>query len=1494
MRKDKVSTYSTSNIDSGLLDKFQNIESDSDIISFIQNQSLIKLLNNWSYFLTVNDHKQFISISKKLNRITNRINQIIHYDSTIKKDGDDTNNINLSDQLKLLELKPQINDFYKDLINNHIKTINKTFYNFSRGNLINPSLIFLQDFINYNNHSLINEFINNFDTNSSNFIKISSTTNKIIRTNFIKFWILLLSNVSSFIRKDLLMNYKIMNNFWKFIDEDNFEIWIMVCDFINDKIINDSNFKKSTKCKILNENFLFKFIQILSKIDNPLFNSTVKDKYHSLINLLVTDFTNGLVYIQQIDNGVPITINNKIFKINNKIIYTLLTFLKPWEFNNHCQFVITILNSNQELIGPYMNWIVSNGGGYHDPSLTSWWIGHTYLYNQILNLSLNSKNNEDFESILLAPLSKSSIIKCLELKKKLINQLILQIIYLQLNKLNNSSSSIIISIVLNHLPSLNLILPFLNDENKIIKLTAIMIINKLENLKPSLSTQLSKLIENNINKVDLVNKFDLILLDNYISIQSNNDEFKWYNKQGSNSFFTNLIKLSKINLLNLKIFNILIKLVKNLLIFNTTNLIESPILPLCQLPPPNDDIAKLLDETIARSIKFPYKYLDKSHDCYQDLSLFVIVLFEQFKFIEQSQENKSWLIDFCKQLIIIGEPELPILELLGEQKNLSFDDLPSNFLPINKFQFGQLLKQLTKFNKNDDIIDIFTKLGNYIMSDNSLHHFITTKNFWGKFFDNFESNDSKILIIHLLNELFQQIDSIKSNSNDFNQFIYNNLQSTDTNEIYSKFCWVLSNNQLIEVSSNFNNQSLNQIYQEILDRKIIIKQPNFEKLINLPNFEKILIHFKIPLDLIKHDLVKYNYLLKNVNEDELIQLNNTDSDDILYLLGSTSVKYLELNHDLIIPIALSLKDFEKSLKIFNNGLKYFDVNQLQTILFNYINNDGVNNLKHSFNPEFIKLLLKLSSSIQINEWVFKSMLYITKKFAESTNLSSNFNNFLIEFDNLNIFQYKIPMSIINTQLEVILSSKNWINESIYLKHVSSLINSKSIQYEKLIQIFINNEHNALNKLPNLNNESSRFESGLIIHKLFNLNITKNSSEILLENLLLFYLGSTRKEDYLIKSILVSIEDNISKTWINKITNWDFQDELSSNDIELVGQEKLFIKDKSNFIISINKNFIMNSIKHFNSPSSYDYNDTIYDSEFLLMIIINNEEFLSEVVDETDNNNKIKFNLKKLIDSNLLQFLIVNLSNANEYITNIVKVIIQGLLKSINDQDFKDKNIFQVYLCNIINTLRNPQYNHNNLIIWYNYSNIISILNNPGHFLYEKVFRYVLSNPIINEIPLYKDIINPSLEDESSGTINDQYYRQVNWLVDSLIDGAKTEKDLNIIKSKKIIEWIMNLYNSLYVPDNIKQNILRFIYTIQFINNGSDLLITRFSILSDLEMIKDSLIKQDLISIHDEQLSLNIDQIMIRFGLILQNNKRIADWTAGDLTNVIKRIHTDSI
>lgn len=1486
----KGNHYSTANIDWPVIEAFNKLSSDDDYFLFVR-QYLNKLLPNWSFFLTTNNHGDFLALTKKLGDLVEFL-------------------VKHSSKLVELDCKSLVDDFFNSFLNDYIKTIYKCL-TLNKNNLSLAICIILKNIVDYNNALIINNILNTFDFNLPVLVKLMGTRNKQIRQTFIKFWFSLISKVSSFNKMSLLMNFKIMNNIWKSIEFDDFEMWVFTFDFITQQICHDTNFKKSTKCKILNENFLQKFSMILNKIDNPMYEQLVKDSYYNLFELLVGDEKYGLIYPQNQNTGVELSINNRTFKINNKIIYTLLTFLKPWEAYNHLTITINILRASHELIAPYTNWIVANGGGYHDPSLTSWWVGHTLLYNHILSIK-DLTVNDDFELISLPPLSKSSLIKCTESKKNLVKQLSLQLIYLQLSQLieNKTVSLKTIELVMNNLPPVSSFYSLINHENKIIRLTVLQIINYLEILRPSQNSNLSNIINKEITlNSNYEDNYNLILLNNYLSIQSSNADFKWFNKSNNstNSFFSNLVKLSSLPNLNSKIYKILVKLVtsNNLIIFNSSKtLIDSPVLALVEssgLINNDSTILNLLDETISRSIKFPYKYLDLSHDKYNDLSIFVVALFEQLGFVtDRSSQLNAWLIEFCQYLIIIGEPKDAIVSLLGEDplpNNSEKLKIKRNAVPRDKLEFGIQLMNLSLSKNENKIIELFTNLGSFIIDDLSLHYYITTEKFWGKFFKNIASKLGKneILIITLINELFKQVKTFEEPT-DFRTFIFNHLTGTKANHgLLSGFIWILSNDQLVKLSENYESEILVEVYEEILRRNIKIT-PNFEKLIDLEGFDKILVHYHdIPLPLIQDRLIEFQYLINNVNQDALSELNNIEDENLLYLLGSLNQLFLDFNFDKIKPIALSLSDWNKSLKIFNMRFDSFDSEVIHNKIFEFVD---ANNLKLTFNKNFVKLMTRLNSNSQkLNEWFQKSMLYVTKKLAESSYpLSSNFLEYLSSFGEL-IQQGKltIPISLINAQLEVIVSNKYLVLDLEVLKYTNTIIVSKSIEFEKFLQIFVNNEQNILYKLPSEDNKLLRIESSSIIDKFFSLNPKKNSTEILLSKILNFYLGSIRADDVVLKSILKTIEKNISKTWISKVSNWDFSNEITQDELELVGdQPRLIINDKSTYVVSINKNFILNSIKFFNHTNSnlmsYNYSDTIYDSEFLILLIINNEELFREHTDE-DNNLKVKINLKQLIDSNLLQFLIINLSNSNADIANVVKILINGILKSIDqNQDFKDINIFKVYLSNVINTLRRPQNNSDYTIIWYNYSALISILINPGHFLYDKTVRYVLSNPVINDIPLYNEIVLPMIEDETTESIHDQFYRQVNWLIHNLTYGSKTPGDIKLIKSKKIIEWVMNLFNSKYTNFVTKQAILKFIYVIQEINQeGSDLLITRFSILADFEIIKQSLRTANLLNADNDILSLNVDEIIIRFSLILENNKRIADWTGGDLPIVVKRI-----
>ncbi|ODV77490.1 uncharacterized protein CANTADRAFT_7951 [Suhomyces tanzawaensis NRRL Y-17324] len=1688
--KRKWERPTSSNVDSSLLEKLAEIVNSKDeapLIKFIESSSLSRILSNWSYFALVNDQSQFIDISLKLSQVTHRINSVTNPDTT-----SDPNSV--TSQLAILNLKPQIIEFYKSILNDHIKVVYRALNNY-KPSLTNPTLRILTNMIEYD-ASIAIEFLNTFDLTLTILPKLllpgkNDNAKKgylPIRATFIRFWIALLSKAPSHHRQDLLVtNVKIMNNWWKFMFEaDSIETLELVIEFIDTKILKEPNFRRSIKCKILNENFMHKIQLIFNRNDNETFSA----KFTEFMEVLATDSKIGLVYPveklwqSQISTGVDIQLNNKTFKIHNKLIYTLLTTLKPWENNGQLQFVVKILKLTPELVPAYMNWMIQHGGGYHDPTLTSWWVGHTLLYTHIIQLPIPQQilkqvtNDSSFisqehsydsktvsDNICLAPLSKQALTKCLETNKLLITQFTLQLIVFILQKLDEVLKSGIITnrqelidLTFYNLPDLSNIIQVYskNPDSKLIKLTLLMIINLYEKMYPKAASSalVTKVSSNGINEVikaDLINctGYDLTLLNHYLSIQSNQDQeqdLKWWNKPNDgNSFFTCLIRLassaapatSRTSLdesLVWRLSNLLSTLTDNKLLFNK-DLIASPILALIYASSDyttNITIWNFLDEVISRTIRTPYKYLDLAHEKYNDVSLFVVAIYEQFKFVLKNNTDDTvleWLFKLSRYLIVIGESKDALISIMKDYlvnesgfkenfQSLELDDTVEqsgnsfvNYITnisnkelvkkssqlskrtiLSKFDLAGLITRLklivndSSINKVDDLlVELVSKLGNFLLasvsSDAQLYNYMVSKHFWTGL--TLEKQDSatvsgkKLFVGGLLNEVFQQLPGVPQAESYLNTKIYQIISgresySTEQQLYFAQFAWILSDSQIRELSSQFGpNQLLTlKVCEYCLERDIKVGSKYFRSILSC-EFDKTFIVDKqqILSRLVESNLVELDeniveeienilsspsnhYLLKSLINSSISSKNEVinyligksetiNDENLLCYIGYSICSVLETiqNSNLemffirITKIATNLLESEnieqwaQLLTILANGLKYIGQEESEIIIgqvFVYVEKVGLKNSMLSEFASFILGFIQHSKNInsEITSWIHKSMLYITKKFAESPELSSNFDSFLKaialivqQITSMNNSVWKlIPVSIINTQLEVILNHPKWVNYEKYLEYVNLVIMTgqrSTIQYEKLLQIFINNPANELNSLPNIT--KARFYSALIIHNLFHYDVSKNSSVGLLEKIALFYLGSIRCEDLLLKTIFVEIESKIATSWVYKVTSWEFSEELTNNEIELTGEgeKRLVEKDKSSLTICLSKRFINNTIKngaritapvHIKGESvenslsklnewystneimiDQSYQNTIYDTETLLMLLIHNDEFVK--IEKDEEGDKISFDLKSLIESNMLQVIIVGLSSPSETVKSISSVLLQRILKNLEVlESFKDKNIFKVYISNILNTVRNKEQLPN--IIWYVYSSLVPILSNPGHYLYEKAYRYVLSNPSLSrDIPLYKSIIHSQTSSDSELENDESYYKQLVWLLEQFVDGITGSEDINLFKFKGVFEWVMNLTNSPFITMKIKSLIFKFLYIIQNIDHGSDVLITRFGILTSLEQIMQNLDETLL----DEQLKLNLKQVVLRFGVSEGSSKRIRDWTGDDLGEYLGKI-----
>lgn len=742
--------YSQNTLDAGIYSKLDAIVKDlqnnskdntkdyNQLIQFCEKGYLNQLVQNWSYYAQVNNHSMFVKSTILLSKILNLINQ----NASIVDHGDQIIKLLLTDYLKVI---------YRGLNN-------------LRVTITNPILFLLKDIINFNNSKHVEDFLSFFDFSLSSLIKIltptkyelentnfenyinynnnnSSKSNKTVRAAFIEFWIDLIDKTPPLLRKDLLVdNAKIMGAWFKYMDKcDSSNLMINTMNtFIND-ILNEKSFKRMTKTKILNEFALSKLHQMYYSTNKDLVNKT-NDFFlaYGYRNESSVSFPDNCVWFDESPNTniiystaistsattnmrAPVLINQREFKLYNKMLFNILKLFKPWEDDLQSVTLIKILKANPGLVAPYCAYLSTLGS--HDPRMTSYWFGMTLLLDRIINLPIPEfmKNVETdmipsislvMENIIPSSLTRNSLTKMLQNDILVVKQLGCQLLIFAFQKLIkilalydrkgwNSSKSSINTSFFNNIPDLNIIVNALNQvyinhkDNKMILLSLTVILKYYSQCFPNFFsvTLPSKNIYQDIMSKKSFNGVELTILDNFLQFQEfNSTQTKWWNStDGESSLFVSLLKLASSpntkSLTSMKVTNLLRNLLDGSVIFREdllVSLIEALVSSLkvvsktqINLKSDNDksnldSIWKLIDQSILRAIKTPYKYVTMSQP-YENISPCLMVLAEQWKYINQEQitEEQSnltikWILIFYRIMVIIGEDQDGVTRLMKD------------------------------------------------------------------------------------------------------------------------------------------------------------------------------------------------------------------------------------------------------------------------------------------------------------------------------------------------------------------------------------------------------------------------------------------------------------------------------------------------------------------------------------------------------------------------------------------------------------------------------------------------------------------------------------------------------------------------------------------------------------------------------------------------------------------------------------------------------------
>ncbi|XBW36741.1 hypothetical protein QEN19_002318 [Hanseniaspora menglaensis] len=663
-------------------------------------------------------------------------------------------------------------------------------------------------------------------------------------------------------------------------------------------------------------------------------------------------------------------------------------------------------------------------------------------------------------------------------------------------------------------------------------------------------------------------------------------------------------------------------------------------------------------------------------------------------------------------------------------------------------------------------------------------------------------------------------------------------------------------------------------------------------------------------------------------------LDKIDDDEIVKTITQETFTLLQSNNDEVLPFILPFAANKIDFENLENKEKL-----ISSVCY------LVNESTVKFTGPIIKFVTKLITfnTIEfelIKVWYYKTFLFINKKSAIISENEVEESEFLATFNSLSEIMkildpwVYIPKIILNTSLEIVLLQK-WAFKKEIIQFFICLCDKSSnemLETNKAIQFILNNEKNPFKSKTNKTSTEITSLTSILLSTLYYKNIKLNSDVNIALQFIEHYEGTTTLKDRIFYNIMQSIESHTSVSWTQRIGSWDIIEsgqELEQNEVN--DDEKLIVKEKELLSINISKQMVIKTVNNFKfidnkilpqecvpfnkwekilvDDALYaGANDVIYDTRFIMLLILQNNELVNPIdLNEEDAIQVSRFNYKSLMKSGLFSLILISLSNKGDENSLIAYQILKHMVNTLPKTEEENKILkvdlmVQIYLKKIMFTF----HEQNSLtsgdfappIYWYMLSQISFIILDPKHFLYEQVYKWVLSKPklVKYELPIMNIFINFQIKNQDFENLN----KCLNWLLRNMTNGLKTIDDINYLKLIKMFEFLLNFSNNCYCNRLTLSNINKFVYNIQKIVNDYSV-ITRYGVLSLLEAKKYAndfkMSHKNFVTNTEEykqylmilQESLNIQELALRFGVQLTSNKRLLKWTEDDGLKMIKRV-----
>lgn len=1438
-KEDYFDNGTIENLDSAL-NIFENDV--TPLLSFLEDNKWKPLIQAWSYYSQTSNHQKMALYTSKIAWMLECCDK----------------NISLIQYASIV---------VRDILENQLKIIYRCLH-MARSNLTIPILKLLKAIAGFHKGALCTDLYSSFDLSMKALPKL--LTVKELRPVFLRFYLTFMKNGSSLVKKDLVAQRKIIGPWFKEIANDSDEIVLETLKVLKDQIVLDPSFTKTSKISFFNDWMMGCLIKLFNKSNNE-----VVSILSELMHMLCTDSERGVKFQ---DKGWYATQVQ-----NNKLLVNVLRMLKPWDDVEQQNLAVNIMQASPELVAAY-NAAVTDSISF-DPKLSSFWISYGTFYSRVLRLDvpkldiLAPVGEVVVENILPSVLSKSAMSKSLTNTSPMIRYFAAQILVQSLTKLeevfkiyqqNKWDISSVLSGVGSRLPEVQALSECLNTlqsnssgEFSLMKTVMMKLVALFCKLFPEalLTSKLNLPTEflEDLQNAEGLSGLKLIQARSTLTVQARISKVgKWYNKiNGKYSTFTNLLRLGAINKpLSDQVCDLIIDLTRPTLLFQLETLAH-PVYALMRSlkdsigsmdSTQQEQIWNLIDESVARCMRSPYKYVDEfaSLGIQGVLSPFIITLGEQFKYVKQPCKGvEKWVGLYLEYSRVIGEAEFKVdgVKLKGVN---GMEMLLSNNNDIITTEL-ELCAAKQMLLLSDDKFGILDRVDSKQLSDA-----ITSKAFF-----------TGLLKLPYSRYYLQTVRKIAAPC-DFKE-LKNELDQIDNDEIRCDGLWMG-----IELINNntTNGHVFAKLIEQMTGNGKVVDFSSIQQLSKL-KYNRDEAVAAVEANVAAHaaqletaDILAVSQLLIELGNEDLLcsliqstgKFDNESGGKVASLSVAAAVaKYTDYKDDEFfnkhVATAINNLNDKNSLvvlsKALDEGIK-IDVSKIGEFM------DSVDG-QLAVSTELVNLAVKVVNSNSNNDgsiWVRKVCNWLSTRSTITKTVREFASVFALFISRVDIWKI-VPGDEVNAMVMNCMSMLVFSPETIKLATNLAFISyGKPLNHSSLLDALLNQPGGEEEE-----KEKMSATLALLIWKLYMLDPKSHSTEKIQDKVLVKCRGSTAAQDVILLDIVKRIEARLNTSWVNRVFTWTFVNDSTA---------KLFTQMDEGISVNVDMQTIKQSVKRFNTstlslePSMSisqcenavdeyttllpPYGTTVsYDAEFLLMSLTSSPELFKDngVID-----------IKLFVESGSLAFVIACF--AHPVLSQAARTIIstvwcyftqhyEHVLTNDNNNNNEEENVHAItyrerltvrtLLAKLQPSVGVDDDNNNNLTpcIYTIIAQLIPVLTNPGHFMYPRAIDWLLSGPgILDDLPMYKQISSNSPVEQDDAHLHS---RQVVWLIEAFADCCLTPQGLQLMLKRGVVEWVLTLSNSLYSSSHLKNKVKYLIARLQETPHGAVALTTRHAGLS---------------------------------------------------------------